>query len=142
MRDRIIWVRNQKTRDSLIEILKTVPIDGTMEIEIRQYKPEHSDSQRRYAWVLLRQIAEYIPDKTTGKKHCAEYWHHVLKLHFGYIAETVPVKIGKEWVDAPQPKSLAKSASQIYRMNKEEVSDYITQLQQFMAERGVIADVA
>ncbi len=140
MTERILWIRNKTALKNVIEVLKAVPVDGSMEIVIQKYNPDHSDAQRRLAWVLLGQIAQYIPDKSTGELHCKEYWHHLLKLHFGYVAETIPVKIEGKWVDVPQPKSLSSSASNDYRMSKEEVGDYITQLEQFMAERGVIPE--
>ena len=139
MREQRYILRDKNIRGRLVDFILAAPVDGSLECEVRPHRPGHSDAQRRLAWVLLGQVAQYVGDEN-GELHDAIFWNHKLKLDFGFVADVIPMKIDGRVVDIPVPKSLGDSASGKWRMSKQNVCDYITQIQAFMAGQGIIPE--
>lgn len=120
--------RNQATA-----VISSLPLDPPYEVQIKPYKKTRSGQQNRYLWgVVLTQIAANIPDED-GVLHEPYWWHHKLKIHFGYVNDTMPMQLDGKTVDVPWPRTSTK-------FSVAEMQEYIEQCLMFASERGVLID--
>jgi len=83
-----------------------------------------SDQNRRY-WSLLNEIAEQLDVR--GEKYAADTWHNYFRVRF----------IGQEEIKLPNGKTLDQPISTT-TLDKGSFSEYMTQIEAFAAERGVL----
>lgn len=130
-------IKNKDELQGCLSLLQMadIPDGGALYIQVSQKDDFFSAEQRRLMWTELSYVAKHCRDED-GKGHSKEWWHHRLKIDFGYIAGVMAVRFEGSMVDIPVPKSASDTAKGAFRMSKDELSDYITQLQQYGAEHG------
>lgn len=87
--------------------------------------PKRNTEQNRAYWALLHDIAEQV--KPGGKEYSAEQFHEYFKQKL----------LGAVDVELPNGKVIQRSRS-TSDLDKEEFSDYLTVIETFAAEMGVI----
>lgn len=89
--------------------------------------PKHSAKARKAYWALLHKISEEV--EVNGKTYTAEQWHEYFKQKL----------LGAEEVSLPNGKTVQRARS-TSSLDKDEMSDYMTTIEAFAAERGVFRD--
>ena len=113
----------EEGRKKAIEKIKSCPESFVCTIEPRKRTVE----QNRLYWAILNEIAEQ--NVVNGVKYRATAWHELLK------KALLPSKI-ESLPDATEVK-VYKSTS---KLNKEEFSNYILDIQSFCNELGIVID--
>ena len=128
----VFVLRTPEIRDRACKLIQKAPDKPLYAMELKPYAKVRSNAQNAMLWLLLTRIAEFIPDED-GVPHSKEAWHHKLKVEFGYVDDTMPMKIDGMTVDVPVPKTST-------RMTTKEFSEYFEQVEVFAAEHGVFLD--
>lgn len=77
----VIDLSNELRRSYAIKQIANLPVNNTMEIEIRERRKQRSLSQNAAMWgVRLKEISEGV--FVSGQKFCADAWHEHLKQQF------------------------------------------------------------
>ena len=92
-----------------------------------QSTEKRSWSQLKLYWSLLHEISEKV--KPSGQAYSAEVWHTYWKQRL----------LGAEELRLPNGKTISITRSTT-TLDKEEMTDYLTKIEQFAAERGVFTD--
>ena len=113
--------------ERISRVLTSLPL-ARYRVTVEDAKPKRSDPQNRYLWSIYQTIIEKGGESMGGwtKDDLHEFF---LISHFGGDVKEL---FGKKRI-----KPLRRSS----RLNKQEFSEFVAFIQQFMAERGVyIAD--
>ena len=86
-------------------------------------QPKRSLDQNKAYWALVHEIAQLRPG---GQEFSAESWHEYLKQRF-LGAEDIPLPNGK----------VVQRARSTASLDKDEMADYITQVEVWANEHGV-----
>lgn len=87
--------------------------------------PKRNTEQNKAYWALLHDIAEQV--QVQGKVYSAEQWAEYWKQRL----------LGAEEISLPNGKTVLRSRS-TSSLDKDEFSDYMTKIEVFASERGVI----
>jgi hypothetical protein len=104
--------------------INSLPLDKPWRVTVEQYKPRRSDQQNRFLWgYVYKTICEHLPGWTADDVH-----DFCLGECYGW--ETVE-GLGRKRLRPVQRSS---------KMNKQDFADYISWIQQRMAEHGILID--
>lgn len=89
--------------------------------------PKRSTDANRAYWALLHDISEGV--EVHDKSYTAEQWHEYFKQKL----------LGAEELSLPNGKTVQRARS-TSSLDKDEMSDYMTTIEAFAAERGVFRE--
>jgi hypothetical protein len=110
--------------DRISTVIKSLDAQKAWKVEITEVKRVRTDPQNKFLWAMYSDILRLGGEDMAGWSR-NDLHDFFLMDHFG--TETYEV-FGRKRVRAVRRSS---------RLNKQEFSDYIAHIQQFMAERGV-----
>lgn len=120
-----ILIDNERARGYALGIIKAMAITEPMLVIIEPYRDKRSHEQNRRYWAILQDIADQV--KPSGSGYSADTWHK-------YFAAKL---IGINEVKLPNGKALVEPVSTT-TLKVDEFNDYMTKIEAFAAERGVI----
>ena len=91
------------------------------------HAPKRNLEQNRRYWALLHDIADQL--KPQGQQYSADTWHEYWKQRL----------LGAEEIKLPNGKVVSRSRS-TSDLDKDEMSVYITQIEAWASEKGVISE--
>lgn len=121
-----ILIDNERARGYALGIIKAMAITEPMLVIIEPYRDKRSHEQNRRYWAILNDIAEQVIPKES-KGYSADTWHKYFAAKYLGITE----------VKLPNGKALVEPVSTT-TLKVDEFNDYMTKIEAFAAERGVI----
>ncbi|HGH0633661.1 TPA: recombination protein NinB [Yersinia enterocolitica] len=76
MDKQIFFLRNEQVRRTLLERIKTIPLDQSKPVEVEVSPPKRTLSQNRKMWPLLKDISEQVV--WFGEKYDEEDWKDLI----------------------------------------------------------------
>ena len=136
MNDQTIILANDILRAKALQVIRNLPVDGTLELVIRLRKKARTSAQNRLFWgARLKEISEQA--WLGGRQYSADTWHEYLKRE--YLPEGNEEDFGRmvkasyqKWDELPGgERVLVGSTTQLTTFG---MTIYMTQVESFAAQ--------
>jgi len=143
MENRKIRITDQQRMDNAISTIALIPLDGSKEVVIRDYKKTRSASQQALQWMWNTDIAEATGEtKEEVHERCKKIWLKPILIRDDHeFAELISMlrdlyKSGDKKKASHLANFVIKESSTT-KLNVSQMSEYLTCVERFHSSQGI-----